>query len=50
MVSPLSGCIYEKRLIEKYISEHGVDPMTDDKLSVDMLIDVKSKYILMPFL
>ena len=42
VISPLSGCIYERRLIEKYINEHGVDPMTEDKLSAEQLIDVKS--------
>ena len=43
VISPLSGCIYERRLIEKYIGEHGVDPMTEDKLAVEQLIDVKSE-------
>ena len=44
VVSPVSGCIYERRLIEKYISENGTDPMNGDQLTKDMLIDVKSRY------
>ena len=43
VISPVSGCIYERRLIEKYLLDNGTDPMTGDKLSTDMLIDVKSK-------
>lgn len=44
VVSPVSGAIYEKRLIEKYIAENASDPMNGEKLSVDMLIEVKSKF------
>ena len=44
MVSPVSGCVYERRLIEKYISENGTDPMNGEKLAMEMMIDVKSKY------
>lgn len=43
VVSPVSGCIYERRLIEKYIAENGTDPMNGDKLSAAELVDVKSK-------
>ena len=46
VISPVSGCIYEKRLIEKYINENAADPMNGEKLSLDMLIDVKSKSVL----
>ena len=45
VVSPVSGCVYERRLIEKYIAENASDPMNGEKLTVEMLIDVKSKYI-----
>jgi len=41
-VSPVSGCIYERRLIEKYITENGTDPMNGEKLTVDELVNVKS--------
>ena len=43
VVSPVSGCVYEKRLIEKFISDNGTDPMNEEKLTADMLIEVKSK-------
>ena len=45
VVSPVSGCIYDKRLIEKYLTDNGTDPLNGEKLSVDMLIDIKSKAI-----
>ncbi len=43
MLSPVSGCIYERRLIEKCIQESGADPMSGEKLTADMLIEVKSE-------
>ena len=43
VVSPVSGCVYERRLIEKYVAENSTDPMNGEKLAVEMLIDVKSK-------
>ena len=43
MVSPVSGHVFEKRLIEKYISENGTDPLNGEKLQMDMLIDIKSE-------
>ena len=45
VVSPVSGCVYERRLIEKYITDNGADPMNGEKLTNEMLIDVKSLYI-----
>jgi pre-mRNA-processing factor 19 len=37
----VSGHIYERRLIEKYIKENGSDPMNGEKLGIEMLVDVK---------
>ncbi|KAK3606538.1 hypothetical protein CHS0354_041497 [Potamilus streckersoni] len=48
VISPLSGFIYERRLIEKYIKENGTDPMTGEKLAPDMLIDVKASPLVKP--
>lgn len=42
VVSSVSGCIYEKRLIEKYIAENGTDPMNGQELTTDMLVEIKS--------
>ena len=41
VVSPQSGCVFEKRLIHKYISEFGKDPITNEPLNEDQLIEIK---------
>lgn len=43
MVSPSSGAIFEKRIIEKYVQENGVDPISGKEISSDDLIEIKSK-------
>lgn len=43
VISPVSGSIFEKRLIEKYVLENGVDPINGKDLAVDQLIEVKGK-------
>lgn len=40
-VSTVSGHVYERRLVEKYIQETGTDPMNGEPLSVDQLVDIK---------
>jgi len=41
VVSPVSGQIFEKRLIEKYLGENGTDPTNGEPLSVDSLVAIK---------
>jgi len=41
VVSPASGQVYERRLIEKYIDESGVDPINKEPLNLEQLIEVK---------
>ena len=48
VISPHSGCIYDRRLIEKYIAENGTDPINGEKLSIDDLIDVKTTPLAKP--
>lgn len=48
MLSPRSGHIFERRLIEKYLSETGVDPINQQPLSADELIEVKTSSIVRP--
>lgn len=42
-VSPVSNQVFERRLIEKFIAENGVDPMNGQPLSEEQLIDIKGK-------
>ncbi|EZA46855.1 Pre-mRNA-processing factor, partial [Ooceraea biroi] len=48
VISPVSGSIFEKRLIEKYVTENGVDPINGKELTVEQLIDVKASPIVKP--
>jgi hypothetical protein len=50
VLSPVSGCIYEKRLIIKYLHESPNDPITGQPLTEDQLIDVKGIFIDLFFL
>lgn len=42
------GVVFEKRLIEKYIEEHGTEPETGEELSTDDLLPLKSTRIARP--
>ncbi|KIY04004.1 uncharacterized protein Z520_00696 [Fonsecaea multimorphosa CBS 102226] len=48
VASRKSGNVYEKRLIEAYISENGTEPTTGESLSVEDLIDLKSPNVVYP--
>lgn len=42
VVSPVSGAIFERRLIEKFLKENNnTDPVNNEPLDVEQLIDVK---------
>lgn len=45
VVSPLSGCVFEKRLIEKYINEYKKDPITNETLEEHQLIKINNESI-----
>lgn len=42
------GSVFEKRLIEAYIAEHGKDPVNGEELTTDELIDIKSQRVVRP--
>ncbi|XP_057295665.1 pre-mRNA-processing factor 19-like [Hydractinia symbiolongicarpus] len=48
VISPVSKHIFEKRLIEKFISENGTDPITGDSLSESELIELKTTPLTKP--
>ena len=48
MVSPVSGQVYERRLIEKFISDNGTDPINREPLSVEQLIEIKCSPLVKP--
>lgn len=43
-----TGSVFEKRLIEAYVAEHGKDPVNSEELSTEDLIDVKSQRVVRP--
>jgi len=43
-----TGNVFERRLIETYISENGTDPVNGEELSVDDLIDLKQARVVKP--
>ncbi|KAF3910764.1 hypothetical protein ABW20_dc0100648 [Dactylellina cionopaga] len=47
-ISSKSGHIFEKRLIESYIQEHGKDPVTGEELKLEDLIDLKTNRTVRP--
>ncbi|KAI5919011.1 cell cycle control protein [Camillea tinctor] len=48
VVSKISGAVFEKRLIEKYIEENGKDPVTGQDLTLDDLLLIKSTRVVRP--
>lgn len=48
VVSPASGAIFERRIIEKYILENGCDPITGKEITADELIEIKTPAIVKP--
>ena len=48
VVSPVSGCVYDRRLIEKYLDENGTDPVSGKPLSKEDLIEIKASPLVKP--
>jgi len=43
-----SGNVFERRLIEAYITDNGMDPVTNEELTVDDLVELKSARVVRP--
>ncbi|KAK7208027.1 Prp19/Pso4-like-domain-containing protein [Myxozyma melibiosi] len=41
VISPKSGCPFEKSLLEAYVAENGVDPVSNEPLTMEEVIEVK---------
>uniref|UniRef100_A0A5B6ZKU9 Pre-mRNA-processing factor 19 n=2 Tax=Davidia involucrata TaxID=16924 RepID=A0A5B6ZKU9_DAVIN len=48
VVSKKSGLLYEKRLIERHISDYGKCPVTGDPLTMDDIVPIKTGKIVKP--
>lgn len=48
VVSTKSGVVYEKRLVEQYIAEHGTEPNSTEPLAAEDLLPLKSSRIVRP--
>jgi pre-mRNA-processing factor 19 len=48
VLSPKSGAIFERRLVEKYILENGCDPISGKDMNADELIEIKTPPVLKP--
>jgi hypothetical protein len=48
VVSPSSGQVYERRLIEKYVQENGIDPVSQKPLSAEDLVPTSLLFFLSP--
>ena len=44
----VTGHVFERHLIESYISENGTDPVTKEELTLDDLVEVKSARVVRP--
>jgi pre-mRNA-processing factor 19 len=42
VISTKSGHVYDRRLVQKYITENGTDPVTGEKLEESDLVSVKA--------
>jgi pre-mRNA-processing factor 19 len=39
--SPVSGCVFERRLIAKHLADNTTDPISGEALELDQLISIK---------
>jgi pre-mRNA-processing factor 19 len=44
VASTKSGTVFEKRLVEAHLEQHGTDPVTGEQLSTADLVEIKGTY------
>ncbi|XP_076808740.1 pre-mRNA-processing factor 19-like [Clavelina lepadiformis] len=47
-ISPVSGCVFERRLLEKFVQTNGADPTNNEPLSMEQVIDIKANPVVRP--
>ena len=50
VVSLSSKCVFEKRLLEEYVKEHGKDPVTNEDLTADQIIEINVSFLAVKFI
>eukprot|EP00052_Salpingoeca_macrocollata_P001631 m.26638 g.26638 ORF g.26638 m.26638 type:complete len:595 (+) comp11546_c0_seq1:365-2149(+) len=48
VVSPVSGAVFERRLIEKHLANSDTDPVNGEPLTVDQLVELKTPKFVRP--
>ncbi|CCG82061.1 putative Cell cycle control protein [Taphrina deformans PYCC 5710] len=48
VLSRVSGSVFEKRLLDTYIAEHGKDPVNGEELSTDDIVEIKTSRVIKP--
>jgi pre-mRNA-processing factor 19 len=45
VISKKSGHLFERRLLEAYVSEHGKDPISAEDMSADDVLELKGGFV-----
>ncbi|AQK69773.1 Pre-mRNA-processing factor 19 homolog 2, partial [Zea mays] len=48
VVSKMSGLLFERRLIERYIEDHSKCPITKEELTMDDIVPIKTNKVVKP--
>ena len=45
VLSPVSGRVFERRLVTKWVQDNGTDPVSGEPLSVEQLVTINGKLL-----